>query len=265
MQPVRVIIAAIFFVIGALIVIPAFLGGKNGTSNASDSPSATTSGPSATATSPTPTSTKSPSRSPSKSPTATKTPTKSPSASASHAPTTTKPSATPSATKPSTSPTTTRSVPPAVPGTPSLVPLKVTYSKVDCPKRLVTVKVVNNDLVTTQGYSIVRDGSIFLADQLGPKASRTSEMTLKEDKSTTVRVTQDGTAKATHVYKANCAAAAPGRSASPSQRTRTLPYTGNDRSVMVARLATGGAALLTGGIILWWGGLWPSRKDKMLG
>ncbi|WP_460366390.1 hypothetical protein [Actinocorallia lasiicapitis] len=149
--------------------------------------------------------------------------------------------------------------------------MKVTFGKVDCPKRLVTIKVVNDDPATTQGYSIVRGGSIFLADQLGPKASRSSALTLTEDKATVVKVTQDGKARASHSYKANCAKAAPSKTTKSPSRTapahppRTLPKTGNDDSIMIARLATGGASLITGAIVLWWGGLWPRRKDRMLG
>ncbi|GAA3232858.1 hypothetical protein [Actinocorallia longicatena] len=259
MQPVRVIIAAIFFVIGALIVIPAFTSGGKNTSNADPVPTTMTPTVTPTVTPTTakptgkPTATKTASPTPSKTPSKTPTPTPRPTTSRPVPPVT--PSATPS-----------RSTP--VPSAPSLVPLKVAFGKVDCPARLVTIKVVNEDPATTQGYSIVRDGSIVLADQLGPKASRSSELTLKEDKATSIRITQDGKAKATHTYKANCKAA-PSKSAAEEEPARkrptTLPKTGNDDTVMFARIATGAASMLTGAIVLWWGGLWPRRKDKMLG
>jgi hypothetical protein len=251
MQPARVILAAIFFVIAALIMIPAFRSSSN-SSDASQTPSAT---PTTTATSgsakPTPTATKSPSATKSASPTPTKstTPTKAP------APVPTK-TATPTATATTT-----------VTPTQAAKPLAVVFGKVACPSRRVTVK-VSNDGETTQGYSINRDGSDVITDQLGPHTSRTSELTLKEDKRTTIKVTQDRKAKATRVITANCtknkATTAPTNDANPSERPQ-LPKTGSDGAVLLARIATAGASLLTGVIILWWGGLWPRRKEAMFG
>jgi hypothetical protein len=143
-------------------------------------------------------------------------------------------------------------------------PLEVVFGKVACPSRRVTVK-VSNDGETTQGYSINRDGSDVITDQLGPHTSRTSELTLKEDKRTSIKVTQGGKAQATRTITANCKAA-PVDQTSPSHRpTNQLPKTGADGAVLLARIATAGASLLTGVIILWWGGLWPKRREAMFG
>jgi hypothetical protein len=139
----------------------------------------------------------------------------------------------------------------------------VVFGKVACPSRRVTVK-VSNDGETTQGYSINRDGSDVITDQLGPHTSRTSELTLKEDKKTTIKVTQDRKTKATRTVTANCKKAPAVPTKEPSEPTR-LPRTGADGTVLLARIATAGASLLTGVIILWWGGLWPKRKEAMFG
>jgi len=146
------------------------------------------------------------------------------------------------------------------------VPLLVVFGKVTCPARRVTVK-VSNDGETTQGYSINRDGSDVITDQLGPHTSRTSELTLKEDKKSVIRVTQDHKSKASRTVTANCtkATAAPTSEATQPPERRRLPKTGADGAVLTARIATAGASLLTGVIILWWGGLWPKRREAMFG
>ncbi len=261
MQPVRVIIAAIFFVIGALIVIPAFTGG-NSTSDASSTAEPTASGTPTSTHRPTstPTSTRRPTGTPSKStsPTASKSASPSPSRT-SASPT---PSRTPTATKPpAPAPTATTAKPqnPPPADKPSVQPLTVSFGRVKCPSDRITVK-VTNDAQNGQAYSITRNGSLVLADRLGPNSSRTSPVTLSEDKTVVVRVTQDGKPQASRSYKLDCARAA----ASPKP-TERLPYTGSDRTVMVARIATGVASLVTGMIILWWGGLWPGRRDRMFG
>lgn len=244
MQPVRVIIAAIFFVIGALLVIPALnLGGDN-TSSASNTPAAAT---------PTTTTPTAPTTAPTTAKTTAKPTTTSP------RPTATRTTAPPVVTTPTQTPTPT----PTVTATrPTAVPLTITFGKVVCPGRKVSVKVVN-DGPTTQGYSITRNGSNVLADQLGPNASRTSSVTVPEDRTSVVRVAQDGRSKASRSYKANCArsTAKPSPTADPTRRT--LPRTGSDENVAFAQIATGVGSLITGAIILWWGGLWPSRRDGM--
>jgi hypothetical protein len=142
-------------------------------------------------------------------------------------------------------------------------PLVVVFGKVACPSRRVTVK-VSNDGETIQGYSINSAGSDVITDQLGPHTSRTSELTLKEDKRTTIKVTQDRKAVATRTITANCTKPSSVATPKPTSRNQ-LPKTGADGAVLTARIATAGASLLTGVIILWWGGLWPKRKEAMFG
>ncbi|MEO5877094.1 MAG: hypothetical protein ABIS86_22770 [Streptosporangiaceae bacterium] len=244
MQPARVILAAIFFVIAALIMIPAFRSGSN-SSDASQSPSVTVT-PTVTTTSAPPKATQ---------PVKTVTPTPKP---------TVTPTVTPTPTKTTKAPVPVPTL--TVSPRPATVPLAIAFGKVACPSHRITVK-VSNDGETTQGYSINRDGSDVITDQLGPHTSRTSELTLREDRKSTVKVTQDRKAKATRTYTANCAkaTAAPGGSDGTTPPRTRLPKTGADDAVLFARIATAGASLLTGVIILWWGGLWPRRKEAMFG
>lgn len=251
MQPVRVIIAAIFFVIGALIVIPAFTGG-NDTSDAASTgePTPTGTPPAASTPAESPTATRS------ASPTATRTPS---------------PTATPT---PSRTATPKPSTPPPSPSTPPPAPTKTTapparsltvaFGRVDCPAKKISVQ-VTNDTGTGQGYAITRDGSLVLADQLGPNASRTSWVTLTEDERVVVRVTRDGEPVKSRAYRLNCRKAAAGDGPAGPDAAERLPHTGADDTVMVARIATGVAAMITGAIILWWGGLWPRRRENVFG
>ncbi|WP_148086220.1 hypothetical protein [Actinocorallia herbida] len=131
----------------------------------------------------------------------------------------------------------------------------------DCPAKDITVRVTNEG-AESQGYSITKNGGLVLADRLGAAASRTSEVRLTEDKNVVVRVTQDGKTIKSRTYKLNCAK---GGGAKPSEKPERLPETGADSSTLVARVATGAASIITGAIILWWGGLWPRRKEGMFG
>jgi len=128
----------------------------------------------------------------------------------------------------------------------------------------VTVK-VTNDTDTAQGYAITRNGSIVLADRLGPNASRTSTVTLAEDERVVVRVTRDGKAQATRAYRLNCLKAGAAEDRDDTGAAERLPHTGADDTVLVARIATGVASMITGAIVLWWGGLWPRRRENVFG
>jgi len=131
----------------------------------------------------------------------------------------------------------------------------------------VTVK-VTNDTGTGQGYAITRNGSIVLADRLGPNASRSSSVKLTEDEKVVVRITRDGEPQATRTYRLNCVKSGAGASEKPSRRpdaAERLPDTGSDETVMVARIATGVGSMITGVIVLWWGGLWPRRRENVFG
>ncbi|WP_433328021.1 hypothetical protein [Spirillospora sp. CA-294931] len=205
MQLPRVIIAAVFFVIGALIAIPALM------NNSSPSRASSTPAGSNSTTSPSPT--------PTKTPTPGKT------------------------TKPPTA------------------PLTVTIGGVSCPGRTVEVKVANTGK-GTEDYSVERnDDSAAVAGRIGPGATRTSRITLREDRRTRVTVSWKNDPVKNRTLKANCkkAAATP----EPSETPGDLPHTGADDAVLWARAATGGAAMITGAIIFWYGGIWPRRRDKI--
>jgi hypothetical protein len=217
MQLSRVAIAAAFFVIGALIVIPMLMN----TSSPSQLTSAT----------PSPHVSASPSVSPSR---------------------TAKPSQTPTH-RPSPSRSTKNPVTSPPPSATPLVPLKVAIGTVRCPGRSVLVSVVNQG-EATEDYAITTDGSISVADRIPAGATRKSTLTIKEDHATTIAVTWHNVPVKTLDRTARCVRNTPGHA---------LPHTGPDSGMLIARIATGIAAMLTGVIIFWYGRQWPGRRDKM--
>lgn len=230
MQLPRVVIAAVFFVIGALIAIPALMK-TTGQSRASGAP--TTTQPTTPTTSPDGTS-----------PTPTRTTT---------TPSPTRPTTTPPRTTPPTTPSPTRTTAP-----PPVQPLTITIGNVQCPGRTVEVTVRNTGS-QNENFSIERnDDSPAIARSIGPGATRSVTLRLREDRSTRIQVTWKNEAQLTRTRKANCST---GR-ATPSPTRTALPRTGPDDAVMWARAATGGAAMITGLIIFWYGGIWPRRRDS---
>ncbi|MFB9831746.1 hypothetical protein [Actinoallomurus acaciae] len=223
MQLSRVVIAAVFFVVGALIIIPMLVNDS--------SPSQLTSA------TPSPNVSASPSASPSRS------------AKPSHTPTH-RPSPTRSSRTPSKNPVT-----PPVPSVTPNAPLKVAIGTVRCPGRSVLVSVTNGG-GSTEDYTITTDGSISVADRIPAGATRKSTLTIKEDHATTIAVTWHNVPVKTLDRTAHCARRTPGH---------TLPHTGPDSGMIIARVATGVAAMLTGLIVFWYGRQWPGRKDKMFG
>ncbi|XVQ12459.1 hypothetical protein ACQP1W_07820 [Spirillospora sp. CA-255316] len=230
MQLPRVVIAAVFFVIGALIAVPALastLSDGDGTpQSATTSPTATGSAsPSGTATrtggSPSPTrTTKSPTRSPSPTPTRTRT-----------------------------------TAPP-----PAQTPLRVTIGSVRCSDRSAEVTVRNTG-TRTEDYAIEKnDDTEARPGRIAPGATRTSSIALREDRRTRIQVTWRNEPVESRTLTANCRGATPVPDDSPDDE---LPRTGSDSTVLWARAATGGAAMITGVIIFWYGGIWPRRREQM--
>lgn len=220
----RVAIAAVFFIVGALIVFPMLMDSPPSSHTASSTPLP---GVSASATA---------------SPTRTSRPTHkaSPTHKATHKPT------------PAPSPTR-RPTGEPLPSTGSSSPLKVEIGKVRCPGRTVQVSVVNGS-AQAEDYAILTDGSISVADRIPAGATRRSTVNVREDRTTTVAVTWRNLPVQSVDRHANCA-----------RRTsdRTLPHTGPDSGMIVARVATGVAVMLTGVIIFWYGRQWPRRNGKM--
>jgi hypothetical protein len=134
-------------------------------------------------------------------------------------------------------------------------PLKVAIGAVRCPGRSVLVSVTNRGK-STEDYSITTDGSISVADRIPAGATRKSTLTIKEDHATTISVTWHNVPVKTLDRTAHCARNVPGHA---------LPHTGPDSGMIIARIATGVAAMLTGLIIFWYGRLWPGRREKMFG
>jgi hypothetical protein len=208
----RVAIAAVFFIVGVLLVFPMFTDATSSSRAADSTPSP---GASVSATvSPTPTRTSRPKASPTR-----------------------------------------RSSGEPMPTTGSSSPLTVEIGKVRCPGRTVRVSVVNSS-AQAEDYAILTDGSISVADRIPAGATRTSTVNVKEDRTTTVAVTWRNLPVDSADRHANCV-----------HRTsdQTLPHTGPDSGTLVARIATGVAAMLTGIIVFWYGRQWPRRRDKMFG
>ncbi|GAA2597436.1 hypothetical protein SMC26_00190 [Actinomadura fulvescens] len=222
MQLPRVVIAAVFFVIGALIAIPAIIR-TTGDSNASTTPAGSTTSPSPTGTSPSPTTTRTTTASPTR---------------------TTSP--TPTRTSSTPAPTPTRTTP--------AQPLTATIGTPSCPGRKVTITVRNTG-AQAEDYAIERDdGSASIPGRIAAGATRESTLTLREDRSTRVEVTHANDSVLVRTRKANCKAAPP---------PENLPVTGADDTVLWARAVTGGAAMVTGIIIFWYGGIWPRRRAEL--
>lgn len=223
----RVIIAAVFFVIGALIAIPA-LTRSNSSHPSVSAASSTSASPSVSVGG------SSPSARPN-----------------SGNGSTPKASATTGTHRPTTpSPTVTLS-PPAT------VPLSAAFSTVGCPTREVRVTVTNNG-TQTEDYTVIQDGSVVLADRVAPKSSRTNPITLQEGVTSKLSVVWNTRAVRSVSRTATCTTTSPPASGN-------LPHTGPDSASLYAKIATGIAAMITGVIIFWWGGIWPGRRESMFG
>jgi hypothetical protein len=172
MQISRVAIAAVFFVVGAIIVIPMLLNNSSPTQAVSATPSV-----SVTA-----------------SPTKTATPTH-------------RPSPTHTTKRPTRRPT--HSTTPPAPSVTPLVPLKVAIGTVRCPGRSVLVSVANQGR-QTEDYTITTDGSISVADRIPAGATRKSTLTIKESHATTIAVNWHNVPVKTLDRTARCVRHTPG-------------------------------------------------------
>ncbi|WP_157610288.1 hypothetical protein [Spirillospora albida] len=221
MQLPRVVIAAVFFVIGALIAVPALVNWASD-SNAEEPQAARTT----TSASPSPTGS-------SPSPTATRT------------------SPSPARTSPTPSRTT------AAPAQ----PVTATIGKPICPGRTVNV-VIRNTGAQEEDFGIEKnDGTAAVPGTIGAGRERTIAVKLREDRRTRIEVNWANKLIKSATVRANCTRAEP--DPGPSETPGDLPHTGPDGSVMWARAATGAAAMVTGVIIFWYGGIWPRRREKI--
>ncbi|MFC4913163.1 hypothetical protein [Actinomadura gamaensis] len=224
MQLPRVVIAAVFFVIGALIAVPALMKWGSGESRASNRPVSNSSSVPTTLPSGSGTGTPGKGRT---SPTHGTTPT--------------------STTSPTSTPT-------------GAEPLAVTFGSVACPGRTLDVT-VRNDSSQEQSYSIERDdNSTPVTAKVAAGATRTSTLRLKQGRKTLVVVND-----AAHQTVKQKSVTARCTAATPTETPTKLPHTGADSAMIWARVATGAGALVTGAIILWYGGIWPRRRDPMFG
>lgn len=238
MQLPRAIIAAVFLAIAAILLTPQVIRWTSQTS-ASEEPTGLPSGsgrPSGLAT------TQSGSPSPSRT---------------SPSPRRSSPSTRPASPPPSTS---------RGPIVPVADPLSVNIGSVSCPGRTVRVTVANTSS-SPQDYTVeTDDGSASRGGTVPARGSRTTVMTLREDRRTRISVTWRNEPVREERHTANCVRPSPSEESGPTEEpepTRSpdrLPRTGPD-SAMWARTATGVGALVTGLIVFWYGGIWPRRRD----
>lgn len=252
MQLPRIIIAGVFLILGVAIAVPALLDTRS-TSGVTSAPTTTAITTTATATA-TATATGSASPGPT-SPTATPT-----TRSGSPRPTTPTPTASPTTTRPP-APTPTSTATSAT--TAPVQPLEITIGKAVCPARTVTVTIRNTGS-RTEDYTVeTGKAAQTVADRIEPGLTRRHALKLTEDLRTRVVVTWHNEPALQRTRTADCkGAGGPSPDDSPEE---SLPHTGPEDGLLWARLITGGAAMLTGGIIFWYGGIWPRRRDPIFG
>ncbi|QXJ21736.1 hypothetical protein AGRA3207_002622 [Actinomadura graeca] len=114
-----------------------------------------------------------------------------------------------------------------------------------------------------EDYGIEKnDDTASVPGQIAAHSSRTVTVTLREDRRTRVTVNWANKQVETRTLRADCKKSG-GGAAPPASPPRKLPHTGPDNDVLWARAATGGAILLTGMIIFWYGGIWPRRRERV--
>ncbi|GAA2422502.1 hypothetical protein GCM10010191_37860 [Actinomadura vinacea] len=137
----------------------------------------------------------------------------------------------------------------------------MTIGSVRCSNRTVEVTVRNTGS-RTEDYAIEKnDDTGAVPGRIGPGATRTTSVSLREDRRTRVQVTWRNEPVRSRTLTANCRrAASPAPNDSPDDE---LPRTGSDSTLLWARAATGAGAMITGVIIFWYGGIWPRRREQI--
>ncbi|WP_242903850.1 hypothetical protein [Actinomadura terrae] len=149
-----------------------------------------------------------------------------------------------------------------VPSTPPGQPLTASIGGVSCPSREVRVTIRNTGS-QREDYGVERnDDSGPVAGKIAARTTKTVTIRLREDRRTRVQVSWANKPVETRTLRANCKKAG-GGGAPPETPPSRLPHTGPDNGVLWARAATGGAIVLTGLIIFWYGGIWPRRRERI--
>ncbi|WP_103936705.1 hypothetical protein [Thermomonospora echinospora] len=118
---------------------------------------------------------------------------------------------------------------------------------------------VRNTGTTTQDYTVeTNDGTAPKGDRIAAGQTRTTQLTLREDRRTRVTVTWRNEPVEQATRTADCR-----RSPVGAPTDEELPHTGADSGVLWARAITGIAALITGVIVFWYGGIWPRRREQV--
>ncbi len=124
-----------------------------------------------------------------------------------------------------------------------------------------TVRVTNRS-GQAQDYAIEQDGTPTVADRLGAGATRTSRLTLRENRRTTVAVSWNDRTLRSAARRADCSS--PQQTQEPAPPRENLPRTGPADAATFAKVATGVASMVTGLIVFWYGGIWPRRRDQII-
>lgn len=126
--------------------------------------------------------------------------------------------------------------------------LDVSFGKVSCPSRSVEISVTNTG-EQDRSYVLRVAGKVRRQEVIPSGSELTSRVVLPEDRSTLITVRTSGQLAGEARRKANCRGSG----------ARTLPVTG-ERSALGL---TGAATALTGGILVWYGLLWPRRRAAL--
>jgi hypothetical protein len=249
MQP-RLIIAAAFFVLGALIAIPALSRAAT-----QEQPTRSTPAGGRAAATPTPTGQTAASEAKQPRPSRTPTPTPSRTATARQSPPD-RPSRTPTARQ---SPPDRRATPTPSPTPTPAVPITARAGKVGCPGGKVAITVTNKGQ-QTEDYAVTLDEATVLADRVPPRGQRKTEVEVRENESAKIEVLWGGEAVLSVNRKTDCVRK---KERKDPDGAGTLPRTGPDDSGLFAKAATGVAAMVTGVIIFWYGSIWPRRRTRI--
>lgn len=180
----------------------------------------------------------------------------------------------------------------AVAGTCSPARVDVTVSPVSCPAGRATVALsAGEDLGREAGFTVHRDGRVVHEGRIGPEGRRVVAVRVAPGDSARIAVRVEGQDAADHIVRSWCEGAGSshvsagrrppragphpshpssrkppaGRAGrppgpSPDEGGGLLPLTGQPG--LVATIAGAGAVMLAGGLLWWYGTVWPRRAPE---
>lgn len=123
--------------------------------------------------------------------------------------------------------------------------------KAGCPQSTVAVTLSAEEGGGEPRFTIYRNGDRITDGVVSPGKTRTERIYVRPGRSARIKVTISGQGTSTFTTKSTCRGM-------KIHRGGHLPRTGPATDLM-AKLATAGGLLLTGGIIWWYGSVWPRR------